>query len=103
MGRHVGAGVGPETPKGLSVDQPGSTHPRPLLGGVSDITASQDDDLTLGGQTQPPRGQHDEETRHTAESHEYKDQQDQGVHVSVLRFVVCASASDEQNGRAEGK
>lgn len=46
--RQVGAGIGPETPGGLSVDQPGSAQPRPLLGGVSDVTASQDDDMTLG-------------------------------------------------------
>lgn len=46
--RQAGAGIGPETPGGLSVDQPGSAQPRPLLGGVSDITASKDDGLTLG-------------------------------------------------------
>lgn len=60
--RQVGAGIRPETPGGLSVGQPASAQPLPLLGGVSDITASQDDDLTLGYQTQPLRGQHDEET-----------------------------------------
>lgn len=64
--RQVRAGVGPETLGGLSVDQPGSTPPRPLLGGVSDVTESQMDHLTLSEETQPPRGQHDEETRHTA-------------------------------------
>lgn len=86
MERQVGAGIRPETPGGLSVGQPASAQPLPLLGGVSDITASQDDDLTLGYQTQPLRGQHDEETGHTAEARGYKEKQNQGVHAARLQF-----------------
>lgn len=68
MERQVGGGVSPETPGGLSVNQPGPAQPRPLLGGVSDITTSQEHRLTLGEETQPPRSRDDEETRHTAGS-----------------------------------
>lgn len=58
----VGAGIGPETPGGLSMDQPGPVQPVPVLGGVSYVTAAQDDKVILEQETQPPRGQDDEET-----------------------------------------
>lgn len=70
MARQLGAGVGPETPGGLSVKQPGSAQPRPLLAGVSGITVSQEDDVISGEETQPLWGQHDEETRQAAGSQE---------------------------------
>lgn len=67
MGWQVRSGISPETPGGLRVDQPGSIYPSPMMGGVSDITAAQGDDLTLWYETQAPGAQRDEETRHTAE------------------------------------
>lgn len=58
----VGVGISPETPGGLNVDESGSTQPPPLLGRVSDVTASQDDELILGEHTQVLWRQNDEET-----------------------------------------
>lgn len=78
----AGVGVGPQTPGGPGVDQPAIVQPRPMLGGVSDITASQEDLLTLGEETQPLRGVHDEETRHTAGPEEDEYKQNESVHVS---------------------
>lgn len=59
--REQRAGIGPETPGGLSVDQPGPACPCPLVGRVSDVTASQDNDPILCYQTQSLGGECDEE------------------------------------------